>query len=247
MNTHHCGTSAPNGVLTNAVTRDLGDLPPPRRWQLRNWFQHRRRDFPKTVSLAMLGRITGLVPVESELRGALYRPNLKALHPEQLLKLRELLASNFPVHELPRHFGGLVLDYGVLSRRVVTTAGVGYLVDALQGITEPENLRYHGFGTGTNAEASGNTTLQTELTTEYASDNTRPTGSLTEGASANIFRTVGTLSPDATVAITEHGLFSQAATGGGTLWDRSVFSVINLTGGVDSLQTTYDCTFPAGS
>lgn len=143
---------------------------------------------------------------------------------------------------------GSVVNLGLVSTRVVTDAGVAFIVDAFQNTTEVENLKFHGFGIGTNAEAAANTALQTELTTEYAADNTRPTGSTTEGASANIFRSVATLSPDGsgTLAITEHGIFSQAATGGGTLLDRSVFSAINLVRGSDSLQTTYDLTFPSG-
>jgi hypothetical protein len=40
--------------------------------------------------------------------------------------------------------------------------------------------------------------------------------------------------------------WSQAATGGGTMLDRSLFSAINLTRGSDSLQTTYDLTIPSG-
>lgn len=142
---------------------------------------------------------------------------------------------------------GEIVDLGLASLRVVTTAGVNFLVDAFQNTTELENLKYHGFGTGAAAEAVGNTALTTELTTEYATNSTRPTGTTTEGASANIYRTVATLTPDASVAITEHGVFDQAATGGGTLWDRSVFSAVNLNGTGDALQATYDCTFAAGS
>lgn len=138
------------------------------------------------------------------------------------------------------------LDLGLASMRVVTTAGVNFLVDALQGSVEPEILRYHGVGTGTNAEASGDTALQTESTTIITVDSTRATGTLTEGASANIFRTVGTVSFDGSGAITEHGVFSQAATGGGTLLDRSVFSAINVISG-DSIVFTYDFTLAAGS
>jgi len=135
-------------------------------------------------------------------------------------------------------------DYGVISTRVVTTAGVGFLVDAWQNLVEMENMKYHGVGTGTNAEASADTALQTESTTILNPDSTRATGSLTESA-ANIFRTVGTVTFDGSGAITEHGIFSQAATGGGTLWDRSVFSAINVISG-DNIQFTYDCTFTAG-
>lgn len=143
---------------------------------------------------------------------------------------------------------GQVIDYGLASLRVVTTAGVNYLVDALQGTVEPELFRFHGIGTGTNAEASANTALQTELTTEYQTNSVRPEGTLAEGASANVFRTVGTITLDSgTPAVTEHGIFSDADVGEGTLLDRSVFSAINLVGANgDGIQVTYDFTINAG-
>ena len=133
---------------------------------------------------------------------------------------------------------------GVVSRKVVTTAGVGYLVDALQNLVEPENLKYHALGTGNAAEAVGDTALQTELTTQYNPDNTRATGTTTESA-ANVYRTVGTNTVDASAAVVEHGILTQAAVGGGVLLDRSVFSVVNLASS-DSLTSTYDLTLSAG-
>lgn len=136
-------------------------------------------------------------------------------------------------------------DLGLLSRKVITDAGVDFLVDAFQNITEIELLKFHGIGTGATAEAVGDTALVTELTTQYDPDNLRATGSTIEGASSNIYRTVGTNLVDSAVAITEHGIFDQAAVAGGTLWDRSIFSVVNLASG-DSLQTTYDMTATAG-
>lgn len=136
-------------------------------------------------------------------------------------------------------------DYGVVSRKVITTAGVGFLVDAWQNSVELENMKYHGVGTDSTAEDAGDTALGAESTTALNPDSTRATGSTTEGASANIFRSVGTLTADNTIAAVEHGLFSQAATGGGTLWDRSVFSVVNLASG-DSIQFTYDMTASSG-
>lgn len=156
---------------------------------------------------------------------------------------------------VPTHYGALyavvtrgtgeIVNYGLISLRVVTDTGVAYIVDAFQNSVELENMKFHGYGTGGSAEAVGNTGLTTELTTQYVSDNTRPTGSTTEGATANIFRSVGTLDPDADVAITEHGLFS--ASSAGVLIDRSLFSAINLSGaGGDTLQTTYDLTFTSG-
>lgn len=159
------------------------------------------------------------------------------------------IATMYGTLRLVLHRGsdGAVLDLGLASMRVVTTAGVNYIVDAFQNTTELENLKYHGFGTGGTAEASGDTALVTELTTQYATDNTRPTGTTTEGASANIYRTVATLSPDSggTIAITEHGVFS--ATSAGTLLDRTLFSAVNLVAASDSLQATYDLTLTAGS
>lgn len=141
---------------------------------------------------------------------------------------------------------GLRLQYGVASFRVVTTAGVGYIVDAFQNTVELEDMKYHGIGTGNTAEASSDTDLDTELTTQYSTNSTRATGSLTEGASANIFRSVGTNSVDDTVAIVEHGLFNNATVGQGVLLDRTVFSAINLGSG-DSLQSTFEHTQTAGS
>jgi hypothetical protein len=168
-----------------------------------------------------------------------------------------LVASK--ITHAPAMFGVLYLDkigpdgsrtsLGLASLRVVTDTGVAFIVDAFQNTTELENLKFHGFGTGTTAEAASQTALVTELTTQYNPDSTRPTGSTTEGATANIYRTVATLTPDAggTIAVTEHAVLSQAATGGGTMLDRSVFSAVNVVASADSLQATYDLTFTSGS
>lgn len=143
---------------------------------------------------------------------------------------------------------GRIDDYGLASLRVVTTAGVGYIVDGFQNLAELENMKYHGIGTGSTAEAVGDTALVTELTTEYNPNSTRATGTTTESA-ANIYRTVGTNTLDSgNPALREHGVLSQAATGGGVLLDRSVFAVITLDGTAgDGLQSTYDLTLTAGS
>ena len=132
---------------------------------------------------------------------------------------------------------GSVVDYGLVSTKVVTDAGVAYLVDALQNLTEPENFKYHASGTGTTAESVGQTALVTEVAT-------RATGSQTEGASANIYRTVATITYAGTFAITEHAVLSAASTG--TMLDRSVFSAINVVAS-DSIEFTYELTLPAGS
>ena len=156
---------------------------------------------------------------------------------------------------LPVHFGMLYLDkhtlhgrvpYGLASMRVVTTAGVNYIRDCFIGSVEPENMKFHGFGLGAAAEAVGDTTLSTELTTQYLVDNTRLTGTQVSGG-VGIYETVATIDPDAAVTITEHGIFSQAGAPGGTLLDRSVFTGIPLAAVGDQLQATYDLTIAAGS
>ncbi len=141
---------------------------------------------------------------------------------------------------------GVRTDYGVVGCRVVTDAGVAYLIDDMfDGSTDVTTFDFHGLGTGTNAEAAGDTTLQTELTTEYTS-NVRATGTASN-PTAPVYRSVGTNTLDSgTPAVTEHGLFS--ASSSGTLLDRTVFSAINLIGANgDSLQSTYSFTLTAGS
>jgi hypothetical protein len=167
----------------------------------------------------------------------------------RVVAARALNLSNFYGSLYLTHIraDGEIIEYGLASMRVVTTAGVNYIVDAFQTSTsiELENMKYHGLGTGSGAEASSDTALTTESTTALNPDSVRATGSTIEGGSANIYRTVGTLTFDNTAAIIEHGIFSQSATGGGTLLDRSIFSAVNVVSG-DSVQATYDLTFSAG-
>lgn len=142
---------------------------------------------------------------------------------------------------------GGVLDLGVASHLMVTTAGVNKIVAGLNATDTAtfSIFKFHGFGTGATAPAIGNTTLGTEFTTEYQTNSTRPTGSQTTGADATVYRTVGTFTPDASVSPTEMGLFS--ASSAGTLLDRFTFTAVALNGTGDSLQTTVDITFAAGS
>jgi hypothetical protein len=140
---------------------------------------------------------------------------------------------------------GQVQPLGLLSTKVITDAGVAFLVDDWDNNgTDLTTLNFHGCGTGAVAENVTDTALGTESTTALNPDNTRATGTRSQ-PTANQYRTVGTVTFDATAAITEHGIFSQAATGGGTLWDRSVFAAINVVSG-ESIQFTYTCTVSAG-
>ncbi len=138
------------------------------------------------------------------------------------------------------------IDYGIVSFRVVTDAGVAVMADDFVDASgEITNFKYHGAGTGTGAEGAGDVSL-TECTTALNPDNTRATGTNTN-PTAPVYRSVGTLTFDADTAVTEHGIFSQAATGGGTLWDRSKFTAINVVGASgDSIQFTYNLSLTSG-
>jgi len=144
-----------------------------------------------------------------------------------------------------RKANGEWIDYGTVCYRVVTDAGVAFIVDDMDNsTTDITTLNFHGVGTGVTAESAAQTALVTESTTVLNPDSTRATGTKSQ-PSANILRSVGTLTFDGSAAITEHGIFSQAATGGGTLLDRSLFAAINVAA-ADSIQFTYDLTFTSG-
>ncbi len=190
---------------------------PPFSWRIRNTC---RLSFLKSLlGVFVFGPLAnhfGLMTAHGELRAVLFKAN------------------------------GEVVDYGVVSYRLITDAGVAYMVDDWDGGANViDNFNYHGAGTDdTPGEAVGDTALQLECTTALNPDNTRATGTKSQPA-ANQMRSVGTLTFDAGAAVVEHGLFTQAATGGGTLWDRSTFSAINVVSG-DSIQFTYTATLSSG-
>ena len=133
---------------------------------------------------------------------------------------------------------GSKVNYGVLGYRMVTTAFVNFMVDQLQTETsEWGDFKYHDSGVGTTDPAVGDTDIET------TDGESRATGTQLEGASANIYKSVGTISYTSTKAITEHGLFSQAT--GTTLMDRSEFAAINVVSG-DSIQFSYELSCSAG-
>lgn len=178
----------------------------------------------RAAALDLINRVTSALVVESALYG-------------------KVKWGEFGRREGSRH-GEWVTDLGLLGTKVVTTTGAGFIVDAFQNLVELENMKYHGLGTGSGAEAAGDTALGTELTTEYTG-NVRATGTTTE-VSALVYQTVATNTLDGTpgAALREHGVFS--ASSAGVLLDRTVYGAITLVSG-DSLQTDYRLTFTAGS
>ena len=136
------------------------------------------------------------------------------------------------------HADGTVTDYGVVSKRVVTTAFVTAVATNMYDGTAPALTAYdyHDAGTGAVAENVSNTGLGTPW------GGARVSGTAAN-PSAGVYRSTATISFNNTFAITEHGLFSAAAAG--TLCDRSVFAAVNVVNG-ESIQFVYDLTFSAG-
>jgi hypothetical protein len=132
---------------------------------------------------------------------------------------------------------GSRVNYGILGRRLVTTAFVEFMVDQLQTETSVwGDFKYHDAGVGVTGADVGDTDIET------TDGESRATGTQTEGA-ANIYESVGTIAYTSTKAVTEHGLFN--ASTGVTLMDRHTFSAINVDNG-DSVQFTYDLTVSDG-
>uniref|UniRef100_A0A6M3KBB9 Putative tail protein n=1 Tax=viral metagenome TaxID=1070528 RepID=A0A6M3KBB9_9ZZZZ len=126
----------------------------------------------------------------------------------------------------------------VVKDKVVTDAFVAFVVDQLQVETSTfGDFKFHEMGLGVVAEAAGDTALGT--TTGIA----RVTGTQVEGATGNIYKSVGTITADTTEAITEHGLFNIATAG--TMMDRTVFSAINVVSG-NQIEFTFQITFSSG-
>lgn len=131
-------------------------------------------------------------------------------------------------------------DAGLLSARVVTDAGVSRMAtDWLDGSTDISNYNFHDSGTGSTAESVSDTNLVTP-----AGPTTRATGTKSKPTAPQI-RSVATIAYTSTLAIVEHGLFDNATRGTDNLWDRSVFSAINVVSG-DSIQFTYTLTITSG-
>lgn len=131
----------------------------------------------------------------------------------------------------------LDLILGLPLAGLVTQAGVNTLA-ASSGSGTLGAFNYHDSGTGTAAATSTDTGLASQ-----AGPTTRATGTKSTPA-ANQYRSVGTITYASSLAITEWGLFDQSSQGG-TMWDRRVFSAINVVSG-DSIQFTYTVTLSGG-
>lgn len=131
---------------------------------------------------------------------------------------------------------GPIVDYGTLSYQKVTNDFAGYLVDALSvaGATDISEFFYHAAGTDNTGESSGDTALGSEIL--------RSTGSLEE-TSAQVFKSVVTMTFPSSNSVAEHGLFNDDPLG--IMMDRSVYTAIELNSS-DQIEYTYELSIESG-
>ena len=115
------------------------------------------------------------------------------------------------------------------TENLVVTAGKNWVADRMNNANTV--MTHMAVGTGTNAAAAGDTTLQTENDRNALTSTT---------VTANAVAYVATWAAgDATAAITEAGIFDAAS--GGDMLARTVFSVVNK-GAADSMTITWTIT-----
>jgi hypothetical protein len=170
-------------------------------------------------------------------------------------RIAKFASRNFPITSITSELNvkkfdyqeAIWVDYGAVGYHVVTSIGAETVADAFAGTVSPV-YNFHGIGSGSTAAGVGDTSLETEYTTDYIDDSTRATGTQTkETGSPQVYETVATNTVDAAPnQAKEHGIFSNATAGSsGSLLDRTVFAEISLAAS-DAIQSTYRLTIQAG-
>ena len=167
--------------------------------------------------------------------------NLMLGHDLHLSTYGELYVRHFHTTEWDPFTGemGWMENVGLVSRGKVTVEFRDFQVDNLVAdTTEWGDFKFHRPGLSTQAEANTDTGLITDAGLEA-------TGTQLEGATADIYKSVATVTADATETWEEHSIASQTGVGGGSLMDRSLISpnvsVVNL----DTVEFTYEITINA--
>lgn len=125
----------------------------------------------------------------------------------------------------------------VVRDKLVTTEFVDFIVDQLQTETsEFGDFKFHQCGLGVTAENITDSGIETDTGISPA------TGTQTE-TDHDTYKSVATMTMDATEAITEHVVMSQS--GAGTCMDRTLFSAINVVSG-NQIEFTFEISFTAG-
>jgi hypothetical protein len=121
-------------------------------------------------------------------------------------------------------------------RNLVVSAGKAGVASRINGSGGEAAFTFIAVGTGTNAAAAGDTTLQAESSTSGLSRAAATASRVTTSVTNDTAQLVLTYTVTGTVAVTESGVLNAASVG--TLLARQVFSAINVVNG-DSLQITW--------
>ena len=129
-----------------------------------------------------------------------------------------------------------LVDVCRLSCKLVTRNFVDHLVDAMVTATAMTGFHQHKQGSGSAAEASGDSALG--VAQSGAQGGAGDTEAI-HGLTSNIFQTKGTITATTAYEIREHGVFNISTVG--VLLDRSIVTAINVA--TDDVVTwTYDLT-----
>lgn len=132
-------------------------------------------------------------------------------------------------------FGGFVDKLQISN--LITTAGKAGAAGRLGAVGAVAAFDYIAIGTGTNAAAVGDTTLQTEITTNGGQRAQGTASLVTTDTTDDTLRVTLTFNFSGSFAVTEAGLLN--ASSAGVLLARQVFSAINVISG-DSLAMTWN-------
>lgn len=197
-------------------------------------FEGLRRRF--TPSLAGVPTIGTIRVAETLLTARLFEPKDRSLDIEFL--------KAHPVTTNPELYQEVKGSKRTVKNRVVTDDFAELLVDTLVSAEATfSDFKYHHSGTGAVAEDATDAALGTPV------EDARDVGTQAE-TSAKVYKSVATTTYTGSHAVTEHGLFNTAGTGGppvtgGILMDRSVFSAINVVSG-NQIEWTYELTVSSG-
>ena len=157
---------------------------------------------------------------------------LKLTRPKNAVEMFGFLSA-----KIEKSNGDPAVDLGLVSVKKVTTAFSKRLVDAMVTSGDViDNFNQHKQGSGSTAEASGDTAL---VAGQSGAQGVTGGAAVTHGATSNIYRTIGTITAGTAYEIREHGVFN--ASTGGILLDRSIVTAIAVN--TDDVVTwTYELT-----
>ena len=169
--------------------------------------------------------------IDLEIRPPLGDPKVPALEIHTLLTIKHMRKGD-------------VLSTQQVHNRVITDAFVEAIVDAMVAtndtdtvLTDFNDFQWHASGTGTTAEAQTQAILDTEV-------ESRVSGTKAEGTTAEIYKSVATVTYTGTHTLREHAVFNKVS--GGIMLDRTLFAAVSVVLD-DKVEFTYEVTFTAGS